>query len=90
MGGAGDGNHVEILANALNQNLRRNNFDSANTLKIHIGEYLGSIHRQENIMNAMSNGIFTTILRFSPLNLICAKINESFYLYDAGFGISRR
>ncbi|MER5176067.1 MAG: hypothetical protein ABJB76_05725 [Candidatus Nitrosocosmicus sp.] len=38
LGGAGDGDHVEILANALNQNLRRiNNFDSANILKTYIG-----------------------------------------------------
>lgn len=29
--GAGDADHVEILANALNQDWRKNNFDSANT-----------------------------------------------------------
>ncbi|MER5176068.1 MAG: hypothetical protein ABJB76_05730 [Candidatus Nitrosocosmicus sp.] len=39
-------------------------------------------------MNAFSNGYFTPVLRFSPLVLIGAKINESFYLYDAGFGVT--
>ena len=86
--GAGDADHVEILANALNQDWSKNNFDSANTLKTFIGNFLGWMNLHENIMNAMVNGYFTSVLRFGHLVLIGAKINKSFYLCDAWFGIS--